>query len=107
MSCKVWEEMLLFCIIMNTLPPESEPRAKFWLDLKHLTKKADLAVIGSGDPAHFQKFREKTGYDGLLFSDPSLAAFSLLGFARQPQPKGDNGVIKTMQQAGQGNDSKS
>jgi peroxiredoxin len=44
-------------------------------------KNADLAVIGSGDPAHFKEFREKTGYDGLLFSDPSLAAFSLLGFA--------------------------
>jgi peroxiredoxin len=45
-------------------------------------KNAQLAVIGSGDPAHFKEFREKTGYDSLLFSDPSLAAFSLLGFAR-------------------------
>lgn len=43
-------------------------------------KNVGLAVIGSGDPAHFKEFREKTGYDGLLFSDPSLAAFSLLGF---------------------------
>lgn len=43
-------------------------------------KNADLAVIGSGDPAYFKEFREKTGYEGLLFSDPSLAAFSLLGF---------------------------
>jgi hypothetical protein len=41
----------------------------------------NLAVIGSGDPVHFKEFREKTGYNGLLFSDPSLAAFSLLGFA--------------------------
>lgn len=38
-------------------------------------------VIGSGDPGHFQKFREKTGYDGLLFSDPSLKTFSVLGFS--------------------------
>jgi len=45
-------------------------------------KNTQLAVIGSGDPAYFKEFREKTGYDGLLFSDPSLAAFSLLGFAR-------------------------
>jgi peroxiredoxin len=43
-------------------------------------KNADLAVIGSGDPTHFKEFRKKTGYEGLLFSDPSLAAFSLLGF---------------------------
>lgn len=41
----------------------------------------DVAVIGSGDPAHFTEFREKTGYRGLLFSDPSLKAFSALGFS--------------------------
>ncbi len=44
-------------------------------------KKADLAVIGSGDPFHFKEFREKTGYNGLLLSDPSLQAFSVLGFS--------------------------
>ena len=38
-------------------------------------------VIGSGDPVHFAEFREKTGYRGLLFSDPSLKAFSALGFS--------------------------
>jgi len=43
-------------------------------------KNANLAVIGSGDHRHFKEFREKTRYDGLLLSDPSLAAFSLLGF---------------------------
>lgn len=44
-------------------------------------KNADLVVIGSGDPAHFPEFRKRTGYDGLLFSDPSLKAFSVLGFS--------------------------
>ncbi len=38
-------------------------------------------MIGSGDPGHFPEFREKTGYGGLLFSDPSLKAFSALGFS--------------------------
>lgn len=38
-------------------------------------------MIGSGDPVHFPEFREKTGYAGLLFSDPSLKAFSVLGFS--------------------------
>jgi hypothetical protein len=44
-------------------------------------KNITLAVIGSGDPVHFDPFREATGYRGLLFSDPELASFSLLGFA--------------------------
>ena len=38
MSCKIWEEMLLFCMVMNKVPPESEQRTKFWLDLKHLVE---------------------------------------------------------------------
>jgi peroxiredoxin len=42
----------------------------------------DLVVIGSGDPVHFKEFRSKTGYDGLLFSDPSLKAYSALGFSK-------------------------
>ena len=41
----------------------------------------NLVVIGSGDPEHFPEFRKQTGYDGLLFSDPSLTAFSVLGFS--------------------------
>lgn len=38
-------------------------------------------VIGSGDPSYFPEFREITGYDGLLFTDPSLKSFSFLGFS--------------------------
>lgn len=30
---------------------------------------------------YFREFRKVTGYRGLLFSDPSLAVFSLLGFS--------------------------
>lgn len=45
-------------------------------------KNVNLAVIGSGDPRHFKEFKKTTGYEGLLFSDPSLAAFSLLGFSK-------------------------
>ena len=47
-----------------------------------IDKGLNLAVIGSGDTRHFSEFREKTRYEGLLFSDPSLAAFSLLGFSK-------------------------
>lgn len=45
-------------------------------------KNVNLAVIGSGDPRHFEAFKKTTGYGGLLFSDTSLAAFSLLGFSK-------------------------
>ena len=41
----------------------------------------NLAVIGSGDPEYFPEFRGRTGYDGLLFSDPSRKTFSALGFS--------------------------
>lgn len=44
-------------------------------------KNADLVVIGSGDPRYFNEFREITGYQGQLFSDPSLKAFSVLHFS--------------------------
>ncbi len=44
-------------------------------------KEVNLVVIGSGDPVHFEEFREKTGYRGLLFTDPSLRSFSALGFS--------------------------
>ena len=43
-------------------------------------KEVDLVIIGSGDPEYFPDFRAVTGYKGLLFSDPSLKAFSALGF---------------------------
>lgn len=44
-------------------------------------KGGELAVIGSGDPKHFAEFRNITGYQGLLFTDPSLTSFSFLGFS--------------------------
>ena len=45
--------------------------------------RATLAVIGSGDPEYVSEFRKTTGYEGLLFSDPSLAVFSFLGFSKR------------------------
>lgn len=35
----------------------------------------DLVVIGNGAPNFIQGFRETTGYDGPLYTDPSLAVF--------------------------------
>lgn len=45
-------------------------------------KGVELAVVGSGEPRYFNEFRKITGYGGLLFSDPGLAAFSFLGFSK-------------------------
>lgn len=36
---------------------------------------AELHVIGNGAPMFIAGFRETTGYDGLLYTDPSLEAF--------------------------------
>lgn len=42
--------------------------------------KVRLAVIGSGDRAHFPSLRKATGYSGELFSDPERASYQLFGF---------------------------
>jgi hypothetical protein len=39
-------------------------------------------VIGCGQPEHIEAFRAVTGYDGPLFTDPSLRAFGTAGLAR-------------------------
>lgn len=44
-------------------------------------KNANLAVIGSGEPRYFAEFRQATGYEGELLTDPERNAFALLGFA--------------------------
>ncbi len=36
---------------------------------------AELQVIGNGAPMFIAGFRETTGYDGPLYTDPSLAVF--------------------------------
>jgi len=36
---------------------------------------AELHVIGNGAPAFLEGFRETTGYDGPLYTDPSLAVY--------------------------------
>ena len=41
-----------------------------------------LVVIGCGQPEHIEAFRAVTGYDGPLFTDPSLRAFGTAGLAR-------------------------
>ena len=39
-------------------------------------------VVGCGRPEHIAGFRSATGYDGPLFTDPSLRAFEAAGLAR-------------------------
>lgn len=36
---------------------------------------AELYIIGNGTPNFIEGFRDKTNYDGPLYTDPSLAAF--------------------------------
>ena len=36
---------------------------------------AEVFVIGNGSPSFIEGFREKTGYTGVIYTDPSLAVF--------------------------------
>lgn len=42
----------------------------------------DLVVIGNGGPSFIEGFREKSGYDGPLYTDPSRRTYRALGFRR-------------------------
>ncbi len=42
----------------------------------------EVVVVGCGRPEHIAGFREATGYDGPLLTDPSLRAFRAAGLAR-------------------------
>lgn len=43
---------------------------------------ATLHVIGNGPPMFMAGFRETTGYDGALYTDPSLAVYRALELRR-------------------------
>jgi hypothetical protein len=43
---------------------------------------AELIVIGNGSPSFIDGFREATGWDGPLYTDPSLAVFEAAGLKR-------------------------
>lgn len=43
---------------------------------------AELIVIGNGSPSFMAGFRETTGYDGALFTDPSLEVYKAAGLKR-------------------------
>jgi hypothetical protein len=43
---------------------------------------AELHVIGNGSPSFIDGFRETTGYDGPLYTDPSLAVYQAAGLKR-------------------------
>ena len=53
---------------------------------------ADLYVIGNGSPSFIAGFREETGWDGPIYTDPSLATFRAAelkrGVARTFDPRG-------------------
>jgi len=43
---------------------------------------AQLIVIGNGRPSFIEGFREKAGYEGPLYTDPSRRSYRALGFRR-------------------------
>ncbi len=43
---------------------------------------ASLHIIGNGNPSFIEGFREKTGYTGTIYTDPSLATYAALGLVR-------------------------
>jgi hypothetical protein len=42
----------------------------------------ELHVIGNGSPTFMQGFRDETGWDGPLYTDPSLEVFAAAGMKR-------------------------
>ena len=51
------------------------------LDDLHATG-AELIVIGNGSPQFIEGFRETTGWQGPLYTDPSLAVYQAAGLKR-------------------------
>ena len=43
---------------------------------------AELAIIGNGAPHYVQGFRDKTGFDGPVYTDPSRKSYRALGMRR-------------------------
>lgn len=43
---------------------------------------ADVVVIGNGSPSFIAGFRKETGFDGKLYTDPSLETYRLAGMKR-------------------------
>ena len=43
---------------------------------------AVLHIIGNGSPSFIEGFREKTGYTGTIFTDPSLETYQAAGLLR-------------------------
>ena len=48
---------------------------------------AEVFVIGNGSPSFIEGFREQTGWQGAIYTDPSLAVYQAAGLKR--------GVLKT------------
>jgi hypothetical protein len=43
---------------------------------------AEVHVIGNGSPSFIDGFREETGWDGAIYTDPSLEVFARAGMKR-------------------------
>ncbi len=44
--------------------------------------RAELVLIGNGAPSFIKGFREETGYQGKLYTDPSLESYRVVGLKR-------------------------
>ena len=56
---------------------------------------AELFLIGNGSPSFIEGFRETTHYDGVIYTDPSLAVYKAAELKR--------GVMKTLDPRALGN----
>ena len=73
------------------------------IDTVHATG-AELYVIGNGSPSFIDGFREETGYDGPLYTDPSLAVYKAAelkrGITKTLDPRALGATIKAFAHGG-------
>ncbi len=56
---------------------------------------ARLIVLGNGKPWFIQGFREKSGYQGTIYTDPSLSSFRALRLRRNIRSTFSLGTIRS------------
>jgi hypothetical protein len=57
-------------------------------------KGARLVIVGNGKPWFIQGFREKTGYEGEIYSDPSRATYKALHLRRDIRSTLSAGTVR-------------
>ncbi len=55
---------------------------------------ADLVIIGNGSTSFIAGFRERSGYEGIIYTDPERAAYRALGLRRGLRSTFSPGAVK-------------